>query len=103
MASVDAIGIQSHLSAKLGVPSSSTLKTWVQEIDSAGLALHISELDVKYADWDKSGKYKEKFHAELLGGYLRPLLELQNVRRLGIWGLTDDAHYFANSSKKAKK
>jgi len=98
-ASVDGIGVQSHLSGNLGVPSRTALETWVQEAHAAGLEVHVSELDVKYTNWDDGGKYAERAHADLFGDFLSPILKFRNVRRLGFWGLSDGAHFFRQLSE----
>lgn len=84
---IDAVGIQSHLSA--GDMPGAGLLHFVRELRAMGLQVFITELDVNDRKLAESVPDRDAGVAATYRDYLTPMLAEPNVTALLTWGITD--------------
>lgn len=91
-APIDAIGLQSHLSARVGVGVETTL-AFCDKLAARGLDVYVSELDVNdYGLMDPIPE-RDLAVADLYSAYLTGVLSHRTVKRVAFWGLSDAHHW----------
>lgn len=91
-APIDAVGLQAHLLPKLPF-NERTLSSFISAIDSLGLSVYISELDVNDIGLADKEAERDRQIADIYGEYLELVLGHKCVKRLGFWGLSDRYHW----------
>lgn len=100
---VDALGIQSHISAGTGQTFGIGLRKLIAEAQSLGLEVYLTELDVNDdAVQETDVAARDKIVADLYRDYLAVALESKAVKAVLTWGLTD-AHTWLNEIKSHKE
>jgi endo-1,4-beta-xylanase len=85
---IDAVGVQSHLTAGEGVPGAG-LRDFVRKLRDMNLQVFITELDVSDHKLDGAIAERDAAVARLYGEYLRLMLAEPNVTAVLTWGITD--------------
>lgn len=102
-APIDALGIQSHISAGTGQIWGKGLRELIQGAQSLGLEVYLTELDVNDdAVQEKDEAARDRIVAETYRDYLTVALESKAVKAVLTWGLTD-AHTWLNNIKSHRE
>lgn len=88
-APVQALGIQSHLTAHLDPPRFHELHGFLKELGKMGLRVFITEMDVDDRDLPADVAKRDRMVAGLYRDYLRTVLAHDHVRAVLTWGLAD--------------
>lgn len=88
-APLDAVGLQSHLDLGVKRLPQSRLAAFLKEIADRGLAIHVTELDVKERDYPLPPARRDARVAQAVRSYLDVVLDQPAVRGVSTWGLTD--------------
>lgn len=86
---IDAVGLQSHISATDPSFDNQRFKTFVQQIADLGLKIIISELDIIDRDAPARVASRDQMVAATYSGYLNTVLKHPNVIAVLTWGLSD--------------
>lgn len=99
---IDALGIQSHISAGKNESFGKGLREMIDGAQALGLEVYLTELDVNDdAVEDNDAAARERIVAGLYSNYLSIALESKAVKAVLTWGLTD-AHTWLNGIKSHK-
>jgi endo-1,4-beta-xylanase len=96
---LDALGIQSHISAGTSATYGKGLRELIDGAQSLGLEIYLTELDVNddaVKETDEAAR--DRFVAAVYRDYLAVALESKAVKAVLTWGLTD-AHTWLNGIK----
>lgn len=85
---IDAVGVQSHLSATDPLPGSG-LRDFVREMNRMNMQIFVTELDVNESKLEGSIEERDKTIAKIYKNYATMMLEEPNVTALLTWGITD--------------
>ncbi len=85
---IDALGIQSHLSADPG-HDFGPFDRFLSEVADLGLDVMITELDMRDAHLPADEAVRDGMVAETYKNYLDVVLAWPNVRSVAVWGLSD--------------
>ncbi|HEV2487387.1 MAG TPA: endo-1,4-beta-xylanase [Terracidiphilus sp.] len=100
---LDALGIQSHISAGSGQTFGKGLRELIDGAQSLGLEVYFTELDVNDdAIQDNDAAARDRMVADVYRDYLAIALESKAVKAVLTWGLTD-AHTWLNGIKSHKE
>ncbi|HXQ14964.1 MAG TPA: endo-1,4-beta-xylanase [Caulobacteraceae bacterium] len=88
-APLDGVGLQSHLDLSKGSVSQAAVSTFVRALGDLGLAVAVTELDVKEADYVAPQAQRDVLVADEVRRYLDAVLAEPNVIGVTTWGLTD--------------
>lgn len=88
-APLDALGLQAHLDLSKGNVSQSAIAAFVREVSDLGLAIVITELDVKEADYTAPVEARDRLVADEVKRYLDVVLQYPAVQGVTTWGLSD--------------
>ncbi|HKV47191.1 MAG TPA: endo-1,4-beta-xylanase, partial [Candidatus Acidoferrales bacterium] len=97
---IDAVGVQSHLSAGDDV-SSSGLRDFVRELHGMGLQVFVTELDVNTQKAQGTVADRDAEVAHIYREYLTHMLAEPNVTAVLTWGITD-RYTWLNSPRYAR-
>jgi endo-1,4-beta-xylanase len=97
---IDAVGVQSHLSATDPLPDEG-LHTFVREMRSMNMQVFITELDVNESKLKGSIGERDAAVAKIYGDYATMMLAEPNVTALLTWGITD-RYTWLNGEKWAR-
>jgi endo-1,4-beta-xylanase len=97
---IDAVGVQSHLSATGPVPGRG-LREFVRELRGMNMQVFVTELDVNESKLQSSVKERDQVIAKIYGDYAVMMLGESNVRALLTWGITD-RYTWLNGKKSAR-
>lgn len=98
-APLDAVGIQSHISARYGINAEGTLAL-CDKLAARGLAVYLSEIDVNDITLPDAAEERDLAVAKLYGTYLTAILPHKAVKRVLFWGLTDRDHWLVRQEVK---
>lgn len=102
-APLDALGIQSHISAGSSQMFGKGLRELIGEAQSMGLEVYLTELDVNDdAIKDSDVAVRDRMVADVYRDYLACALESKAVKSVLTWGLTD-AHTWLNAMKSHRE
>ncbi|MGA8530820.1 MAG: endo-1,4-beta-xylanase [Acidobacteriaceae bacterium] len=85
---IDAVGVQSHLTAGDPLPGAGLLR-FVRELGAMGLQVFITELDVNDRDLPEAVEARDAAVAAVYREYLTMMLAEPNVNVALTWGITD--------------
>lgn len=85
---IDAVGVQSHLSASDPMPGAG-LQAFVRELRGMGLQVFVTELDINERKLDGTVAERDTAIARFYKDYLTMMLAEPNVRAVLTWGITD--------------
>jgi endo-1,4-beta-xylanase len=85
---VQALGIESHLDANLGIDKGS-LDKFIREVRGMGLQILITEMDINDAKVDGDVKLRDQVVADYYHRYLDIMLPISDLKRLVFWTLQD--------------
>jgi len=88
-APLDGIGLQGHLDLRKGTVSSSSIAAFLRELAGMGLAIVVTELDVKEADYTAPANRRDQMVADEVRRYLDAVLAEPGVTGVVTWGLSD--------------
>ena len=97
---IDAVGVQSHLSATDPVPGSD-LRDFVRELRSMNIQVFITEMDINEHKLDGSVEERDAAIARIYKDYATMMLAEPNVTALLTWGITD-RYSWLNGAKWAR-
>ena len=97
---IDAVGVQSHLSATDPVPGSG-LRDFVRELRSMDIQVFITEMDINEHKLDGSVEERDAVIARIYKDYATMMLAEPNVTALLTWGITD-RYTWLNGAKWAR-
>lgn len=100
--SIDAVGLQAHLLPTQPVHKG-PLNSFIRGLGDLGLEVFITELDVNDIELPEDIKKRDKLIAAIYSDYLGGVLEHQNVKRLGFWGLSDAGHWIVGGYAPFKR
>lgn len=83
------IGIQSHLDPGKGLIDSEGLGRFVAALETLGLGVSITELDVKEQAYDRPVAERDRLVGEHVANFLAAVLPSRAVTSLSCWGLSD--------------
>lgn len=83
------VGIQAHLDLGKGPLAASEIRTFLQHIADMGLAIVVTELDVKEHDYRASLEVRDRRVADEVRRYLDIVLDQEAVEGVVTWGMTD--------------
>jgi endo-1,4-beta-xylanase len=104
---IDAVGVQSHLSASDPVPGTG-LRDFVRELGQMGLQVFVTELDVNERKIEGTMQERDAAIAHVYRDYPTMMLAEPNVTALLTWGITDrytwlDGPKFARADGKPQR
>jgi len=104
---IDAVGVQSHLSATDPVPGTG-LRNFVRELGQMGLQVFVTELDVNERKLEGTVQQRDAAIAHVYRDYPAMMLAEPNVTALLTWGITDrytwlDGPKFARADGKPQR
>ena len=85
---IDAVGVQSHLSASDPIPGAG-LQAFVRELRGMGLQVFVTELDINERKLDGTVAERDTAIARFYKDYVTMMLAEPNVRAVLTWGITD--------------
>jgi endo-1,4-beta-xylanase len=88
-APLDALGVQAHLDLRKGNISQRAIASFLREVADMGLAIVVTELDVKEADYVASVEERDRQVADETRRYLDVVLAQRGVKGVTTWGLCD--------------
>jgi endo-1,4-beta-xylanase len=86
---IDAVGIQSHIHAGPNYTYGPALKQFMADVQSLGLKMMLTEMDVNDRDLPSDIPTRDKAVADTYAQYLNLTLPNPNVLALLTWGITD--------------
>jgi endo-1,4-beta-xylanase len=86
---IDAVGIQSHISAGPGYVYGPALRAFMSDVQSLGLKILLTEMDVNDRDLPPSIPDRDKTVGQVYADYLHTTLPNPAVIALLTWGITD--------------
>ena len=97
---IDAVGIQSHLSATDPVPGEG-LRGFVRQMRHVNMQVFVTEMDVNESKLSGSSEERDAAVAKIYGDYATMMLAEPNVTALLTWGITD-RYTWLNGGKWAR-
>jgi endo-1,4-beta-xylanase len=97
---IDAVGVQSHLTATDPAPGAG-LQEFVRELCSMGLQVFVTELDINERKLEGTVAERDAAIAHIYKNYVTMMLGEPNVTALLTWGITDK-YTWLNSPKYAR-
>jgi endo-1,4-beta-xylanase len=97
---IDAVGVQSHLSATDPLPGSG-LRKFVRQLRQMNMQVFVTELDVNERELEGSVEARDAAVARVYGGYATMMRAEPNVTALLTWGITD-RYTWLNGAKWAR-
>jgi endo-1,4-beta-xylanase len=88
-APLDGVGLQSHLDLAKGSISTSAVSAFVTELRQLGLAVAVTELDVKEVSYTAPREVRDALVGDAVRRYLDVVLADPSVVGVTTWGLTD--------------
>ncbi len=98
---IDAIGIESHLTADGSPVAGENFKRFLREVADLGLKLLITEMDVADDSRPKDVAVRDRAVAQLYYHYLHTVLKQKNVIAVLNWGLSNGTTWLAQSKARA--
>ena len=78
-APLDGLGMQGHLDLRKGRVSQPSIASFMREVEGMGLAMAVTELDVKESDYVASAQERDQLVADEVRRYLEVVLSYRNV------------------------
>lgn len=101
-APLNALGVQGHLnSARLPDPEATL--DFFGDVQSLGLDIYLSELDVRDSAFDSDFRRRDDQIAELYWKFLSTTLKSRAVKRVVFWGITDAENWLTNGTSQQKR
>ncbi len=100
--SIDGVGLQAHLLPTQPVHKN-PLSAFLRGLRDLGLDAYITELDVNDIELPENIAKRDKLIAAIYRDYLGAVLEHENVKRLGFWGLSDAEHWIVHGYAPFKR
>jgi endo-1,4-beta-xylanase len=97
---IHGLGIQSHLFAEANV-TGPNFRRFLDEVAGLGLAIAVSELDVRDKNLPASPETRDRLVAEQYYKYLSFVLKCHAVKTVLTWGLSDRYTWIARSQGRA--
>jgi endo-1,4-beta-xylanase len=97
---IDAVGVQSHLSAGGPLPGAG-LRTFVRELRQMGLQVFVTEMDVNERKLEGSVAEQDSAVARIYKDYVTMMVAEPNVTAVLTWGITD-RYTWLNDPKYAR-
>jgi endo-1,4-beta-xylanase len=88
-APLDGIGLQSHLDLRKGTVATSSIAAFLRELAGMGLAIVVTELDVKEVEYAAPANRRDRMAADEVRRYLDAVLAEPGVTGVMTWGLSD--------------
>jgi endo-1,4-beta-xylanase len=88
-APIDGLGMQGHLDLRKGHVSQSSIASFLHEVTAMGLAVVVSELDVKESEYVAAAQERDQLVGDEVRRYLEVVLGFRNVEGVVSWGLSD--------------
>ena len=88
-APLDGLGMPGHLDLRKGRVSQLSIASFMREVEGMGLAMAVTELDVKESDYVASAQERDQLVADEVRRYLEVVLSYRNVEGVVTWGLSD--------------
>ena len=88
-APLDGIGLQGHLDLRKGTVATSSIAAFLRELAGMGLAIVVTELDVKEAEYTAPADRRDRMAADEVRRYLDTVLAEPAVTGVVTWGLSD--------------
>jgi endo-1,4-beta-xylanase len=88
-APLDGVGLQSHLDLGNGSISQTSVATFLKELAALGLAIVVTELDVKEVDYAAPVDRRDRMVGDEVRRYLDVVLDQRAVSGVVTWGLSD--------------
>jgi endo-1,4-beta-xylanase len=88
-APLDGIGLQSHLDLRKGTVATSSIAAFLKELAGMGLAIVVTELDVKEREYTAPADRRDRRVADEVRRYLDAVLAEPGVTGVVTWGLSD--------------
>ena len=98
---IDAMGIQSHISAGLDHRYGASLRQFIRSCREMDLEVFVTEIDVDDRELPRDIALRDEGVAKTYQDYLGSVLQEPNVRAVLAWGV-DDPHSWLNSRKPRK-
>lgn len=86
---LDALGVQGHLDLRKGHVSQPAIGRFLEDVAGLGLAIVVTELDVKEADYVATAEQRDRLVADEVRRYLDVVLAHGAVAGVTTWGLSD--------------
>jgi endo-1,4-beta-xylanase len=86
---IDAVGIQSHVSAGPDHVYGPALRQFMKDVQKLGLKMMLTEMDVNDRELPADIPTRDTAVADVYGSYLKATLENKDVLALLTWGITD--------------
>ena len=97
---VHGLGIQSHIFAEASV-TGPRFRQFLQEIEDMGLAILVTEMDVRDQHLPADIKTRDRLVAEQYERYLSFLLQFRAVKTILTWGISDRYTWIATHNQRA--
>ena len=97
---VHGLGIQSHIFAEANV-TGPNFETFLKEVEALGLAILITELDVRDRLSPADVATRDRLVAAQYEKYLSFLLQFESVKTVLTWGLSDHHTWIAEHNRRA--
>lgn len=88
-APIDGLGMQGHLDLRKGRVAQSSIASFLHEVTAMGLAVVVTELDVKESNYTASPQERDQLVGDEVRRYLEVVLNYRNVEGVVTWGLSD--------------
>jgi endo-1,4-beta-xylanase len=88
-APLDALGVQAHLDLRKGQISEKAISTFLRDVANMGLAIVVTELDVKESDYIATVQERDRLVGDEVRRYLDVALAQNAVTGVTTWGLSD--------------
>jgi endo-1,4-beta-xylanase len=97
---IHALGVQSHISAEMQT-TGPRFKRFLQAIEDLGLAIMITEMDVRDQRLPSNVAERDQLVAEQYRDYLFFMLQFMSLKTIMTWGLTDRFTWLARAHPRA--
>lgn len=101
-APLDALGVQGHLNSER-MPAPEETLDFFGEVQSLGLDIYLSELDVQDSAFDGDYRRRDDQIAELYWKFLSTTLKSRAVKRVVFWGITDAENWLTDGTARKKR
>src|SRR5262249_40313861 len=98
---IDAIGIESHLTADGSPVAGENFKRFLKQVADLGLKLLITEMDVADDPLPKDVAARDRAVAQVYYDYLHAVLKQRNVVAVLTWGLSNGTTWLAELQPRA--
>jgi len=100
---IQALGVQSHLTAHAERPRFTELHKFFQELEKLDMQIFITELDVDDRDLPADIPKRDREVAAIYRDYLQTVLQHRNVKAVLTWGLSDRDTWLNSYRPRADK